>query len=516
MFAAKIDLKDAYFHLGKGNIIRPYVRMAVGQNVYEFHAACFGLSTLPQQWTMVMKVLQKVWRSRGIMCFLYLDDILLVGPTPRIVATHLQFMLETLDALGLQVNQKKSVLTPSQEVEHLGFKIDFQTGRLQVPSQKLKAIRKEMGKLVTHVEMTPRRMAAILGTVRSFLMAMPFLRAFTDMLTQFINQHQPQGWDQKFQIPPALHQQVRELNGLMHSWQGRQLGGWVAVRNLHSDSSDLAWAGVDMNTGTVVQEFWREQGCLHINVKELRAAISTVMSLSKKGEKVHLRVDNSVVFSYLHKGGGRIPSLNALVRPFLRWCMEKDVVLQLTQVKSADCLADGPSRWVDPGDYTIHPPLLKLLLKKFHRFILPEVDCFASPGNAQFPKFISRWPHWEAWEVDALRCPLDKVGDCYANPPWKIIPHWLHRLRENPHVRCLLVAPFWVSNTWWPLLAKLHVPETPVFLVPPFRGMFQSWQGNCMPPPRWPLVCILLSGKFWRGDKWKLPLSKLIWKGAEA
>ena len=202
MFAAKIDLKDAYFHLSLGDILRPYVRMAVGKKVYEFQAACFGLSTLPKQWTMVMKVLQKVWRSRGIMCFLYLDDILLVGPTPRIVATHLQFMLETLEALGLQVNQKKSVLTPSQEVEHLGFKIDFQTGRLQVPSQKLKAIRKEMGKLVTHVEMTPRRMAAILGTVRSFLMAMPFLRAFTDMLTQFINQHQPQGWDKNFQYPP--------------------------------------------------------------------------------------------------------------------------------------------------------------------------------------------------------------------------------------------------------------------------------------------------------------------------
>ena len=414
MWAAKIDLKDAYFHLALGEGLRPYVRMQVGPKVYEFQAACFGLSTLPQLWTLVMKVLQKAWRSRGIMCFLYLDDILLVGPTPLLVQRHLDIMLESLQSLGLEINEKKSTLKPVQEIEHLGFGVNFQEGTLQVPVQKLKSIRKELGKLVTQKILTPRKMAAILGSVRSFLMAMPFLRAFTDVLAQFVGQHQSSGWDKKQPVPLEIFQQVKELGSLMNTWQGRCLGGLVAVRNLHSDSSDQAWAGVDVGTGNLVQDFWRERGSLHINVKELHAAVNTVMSLSKAKEKVHLRVDNSVVFSYLTKGGGRIPSLNAIVRPFLKWCMEKQVTLQVTQVKSQDCLADGPSRWFDFGDFTLDQGLFLQLLFRLKNVVQPRVDCFASPGNNKLPKNVSRWPHWGPWEVDALRCPLEHMPPCYA------------------------------------------------------------------------------------------------------
>jgi hypothetical protein len=43
---------------------------------------------------------------------------------------------------------------------------------------------------------------------------------------------------------------------------------------MHSDSSNTAWAGVGVQTGTVVHECWREKGFLHINVKELEAAVN--------------------------------------------------------------------------------------------------------------------------------------------------------------------------------------------------------------------------------------------------
>ena len=101
-----------------------------------------------------------------------------------------------------------------------------------------------------------------------------------------------------------------------------------------------------MTSGQIVQEFWREKQCLHINVKELEAAINTVQSLAKPGEKVSLSVDNTVTYAYLSKGGGKIPSLNKMVRPFLKWCMEKKILLDLKLVKSSEDLADGPSRMI--------------------------------------------------------------------------------------------------------------------------------------------------------------------------
>ena len=51
-------------------------------------------------------------------------------------------MLQDLEAAGMVVNQKKSHLIPTQQVEHLGFMVDFKKGLLQVPQEKMKNIRK--------------------------------------------------------------------------------------------------------------------------------------------------------------------------------------------------------------------------------------------------------------------------------------------------------------------------------------------------------------------------------------
>ena len=109
--------------------------------------------------------------------------------------------------------------------------------------------------------------------------------------------------------------------------------------------------------------------------------------------------------------------------------MEHKVSLDIQLVKSDEDLADGPSRVrQDRGDYTLHKGLFQDLLFKFRSWVKPKVDMFASPGNHQLENFVSRQPHWQAMEVDALKCPLENIQECYANPPWKIIGKWLHIL----------------------------------------------------------------------------------------
>ena len=307
MWAAKIDLKHAYFHLGLAETLKPYICIQIEEIIFQFQAACFGLSTLPQQWQSVMKVFLKKWRQQGFLAWVYLDDILLVGNSPQAVQKNLSIMLQDLEESGMVINLKKSQLIPTQQVEHLGFLVDLKKGLLQVPKEKMKNISRELGKILTHSEMSCRKMAAILGATRSFLMAMPFLRAFTDQLVQFVNQQEKIGWDKKAQISPALQQQVKEMGSVMETWKGRTFQGKTPIRELHSDSSQHAWAGVDVTTGHLVQEFWRDKSGLHINVKELEAAINTVQSLANPGEHVLLKVDNTVTFWYLTKGGGGSP-----------------------------------------------------------------------------------------------------------------------------------------------------------------------------------------------------------------
>ena len=186
----------------------------------------------------MMKTVLKRWRAKGLLVWVYLDDILVVNASEKALAKQKDLVLGDLQALGLRVNMKKSVLQPVQEVDYLGFHLNFKAGNLEVPQQKLKTVRRELGKLVTHSHLTPRKVAAILGTVRSFLTALPFLRAFTDQLCTFISLQETMGWDTPQPLPMGLQDQLREVKNLLQDWQGKSMEGKTAVRKLHSDASN--------------------------------------------------------------------------------------------------------------------------------------------------------------------------------------------------------------------------------------------------------------------------------------
>ena len=504
MGAAKIDLKNAYFHLELEKILQPYIRVQVAGDIYQFQAACFGISTLPQLWMHVMKVFQKFWRKKGIMCFIYVDDILVLNTTPQGVEKDLAIMLETLRQAGMVVNFRKSILAPTQKLDHLGFSLDLENGMLEVLKYKLKAVRKELGKLLTHKEMTCRKMATILGNIRSFLMAMPFLRAFTDHMVAFVNQQGHWGWDIPLEITQTLQQEVSDLNSLTKQWNGRPFQERTVNKKLNSDSSNHAWAGIDVQTGTVVQEFWRERNGLHINVKELEAAIQTIQSLAKTGEMVHLSVDNSVAFAYLTRGGKITPFKQTRER-FLEMDHGK-------QHPSKDSFGQVRTR---PSGLLVQGTSGQGRLQNGQIF-------FFAPAKKDVPFYQARHRHvcvpWKPSNLSICiqattlagrqaRClEMQPPGHnkMLCKSPWTVIGDWLNRLWDNPHLTCMMITPYWVGAPWWPLLVKMQCPQSPAYIIPPYHGMFQNCLGEYMRAPKWPLLCSVLSGRHWKPNKYKL------------
>ena len=114
------------------------------------------------------------------------------------------------------------------------------------------------------------------------------------------------------------------------------------------------------------------------------------------------------------------------MKPFLIWCQEQKIRLNVNWVKSEEMQADSLSRWqYDRGDYTLNRDIFLQIQRYFSDWIQPDVDMFASPGNRQLPLFLSRWPHWEALACNALDTDLTGIHNCYANPPWNLIWPWL-------------------------------------------------------------------------------------------
>ena len=127
---ASIDLKEAYLQVPVHPASRHFLRFVFRDQVYQFKALCFGLSTAPQVFTKVMAPVSAILHSMGIRMRRYLDDWLIQS-----LFRDLQTVLRLCHELGIVANTQKSNLVPSQVVQYLGVIIDTTSFRAS-PSQE--------------------------------------------------------------------------------------------------------------------------------------------------------------------------------------------------------------------------------------------------------------------------------------------------------------------------------------------------------------------------------------------
>ena len=114
MWAAKVDLKSAYNHLPICPEHRPWLCFQYQEKFYMHNAMPFGLSVAPREWQRLMQPILTHMRALGSQIWIYLDDFLLLGQSKKALVQDLDILLHLLQALGLQINESKSVLEPTQ------------------------------------------------------------------------------------------------------------------------------------------------------------------------------------------------------------------------------------------------------------------------------------------------------------------------------------------------------------------------------------------------------------------
>ncbi len=118
-----------------------------------------------------MKPVVAMLRQRGVPLIIYLDDILIMAESASLVLLHAASALNLLESLRFVINYKKSELTPSQQIEFLGFLIDSVALSLQLPGEKLRKIRKQCQKLLNLGEVSIRELSKFLGLLTSSIQA---------------------------------------------------------------------------------------------------------------------------------------------------------------------------------------------------------------------------------------------------------------------------------------------------------------------------------------------------------
>ena len=163
--------KNAYFTIPIHTDHQPYLRFIVGQEHYQFTCVPFGLSCAPWVFTKVMKPIAIFLRARGVRMIVYVDDILLMADTAAQAKSHLETLTFLLTGLGFVINAQKSITTPTQQIEFLGFKVNSVSLHLSLPGEKLHHIRMEVRQHLQRLQVTARQLAQLIGKLHAALQA---------------------------------------------------------------------------------------------------------------------------------------------------------------------------------------------------------------------------------------------------------------------------------------------------------------------------------------------------------
>ena len=142
----KMDLKDAYLQVPIHPDHQHLLSFPWDEKTYKFQYLLFGLSAAPRVFTKLLKSVVGFLRQNGCRLIIYLDDILMMhrhtddASEQGSVRTN-----HPTDLPTVQVNKKKSILTPFQEIDFLGFHVCTTTMRLSIPPRKSEKSNRMLG-----------------------------------------------------------------------------------------------------------------------------------------------------------------------------------------------------------------------------------------------------------------------------------------------------------------------------------------------------------------------------------
>ena len=307
-FMASIDLSDAFFSIPIHTESQKYTAFEFKNARYVYQVLPFGYKASPRIFTKMLKTLIGYLRARGVKISAYLDDIFLAAPTKEILKNNIKLTIDWLNKLGFTVNYKKSCLSPSRSILHLGYLWNSVDMSLSLPGDKIASTAARAYKLINKEKVSNKSLASFIGTVTShssaFQNAPLYYRALQRDLINSVNSDRDwkkdtilsqdaikdlKFWSKcTFPMPP-IHFYARQIDFVLNT--DASLSGWGAV----------------LSSGETQQGSWSySESKKHINWLELKAVFNAFVHFKDTllNCKVELRTDNTTTIFYINKRGG--------------------------------------------------------------------------------------------------------------------------------------------------------------------------------------------------------------------
>jgi hypothetical protein len=491
-----IDLSDAFLHVSINPAHRKYLRFRWNNKSYQFRTLPFGLSLSPWVFTKMVRPVLKWAREQGIRISAYLDDIILAATSKEEAKLHTRMVREQLERLGFLIKDSKSILDPTQRIDHLGFRIDTNTMSLSVPKSKVRDLRREAQKIIKTGAITLRRLAAFIGKAIAMTIAVFPARLMTRNLIQLQNAALARNcsWTDSVTLDKAALENLEWWREHLLGWNGQGFLPQKTDVDAYTDASDDAW-GIVIDDKTISRSWTPIEQPHHINWKELRVIWHLVRLPTMISKTIHIICDNMTTIAQINKfGGTRSQVLLDLTTKIWNHCLTTGTRLKTTYVPSQFNPADAPSRkMVTQLEWSIDPLFFQQLEKEWGHH---TIDLFATAINKKVARFISWSPEPTAWSQDAFNSNWSKMGRIYACPPWSLLPKVLQKIKMDK-VKGTVITPFWPSALWYPTIRQMSVCKP----IPVPREMVLPAPGDC---PH-----ILAKNPMWSLAAWSVDGNKL-------
>ena len=459
-----LDFEDAYYSLAIHRNSRKFLKFMFDGVLYEFTCLPNGLTSAPRYFTKVLKVMLAYMREQmGITITGYLDDQFIIDDTYERVVEAGNYAAELFQRGGFKINLKKSVTTPTQCIDHLGFRIDSRNMLVHLTPEKREKLKKLLLDCVDDRHMSIRQVATLVGKCLATKPANPWALLYTKQLEidkiTALNVH-AYNFDAKMKLSKEARQDlnwwlqnVDTLSSPIHSSSPDIV--------LKTDASLEGWGCFLDNENTSTGGRWSvEEQQFHINYLELKAILLSLKSVGRNWSDCHVRIrsDNTTAVSSINRQGSTHSLLcNEITKQIWEFAFVRKIWISAVHLPGTENVeADTASRkFQDETEWTLREDVFETLCKIFGQ---PDIDLFASRLNYRIKPFAAWKPDPEADMINSLMHDWGEFERVYAFPPFAIIHLVLQKFIED-RAEGILVVPYWKTKPWFTMFANLIVSE---------------------------------------------------------
>jgi hypothetical protein len=478
-FMTSIDLKDAYYSVPIAPEHQKYLKFMWRDQLYAFTCLPMGLTSSPRIFTKILKPVFATLRSKfGHSCLGYIDDSLNLEDSYTEAERATLHAVELLISLGFMIHPEKSIVTPTQIIEFLGFVLNSILMIVKLTDRKAAKIL-NLCLLFCHKDkaFTIREVASLIGSLISSCPGVEYGRLhYRSIERDKINALKSNNGN--FEAKMFLSGDSLEE---LHWWIGNVQ---LAYRNIQhgspdtvifTDASQLGW-GAHIQNGMRTSGIWSaSETAKHINILELLAVKLSLMSLlaDQTGSHVRIMSDNTTVVCYINDmGGSKSSERNRLAKSIWYWAIARNIWLSAAHVPGAkNVSADELSRHFNLQlEWKVSASVFQKISACFGS---PEIDLFASRITALLPDYVSWKPDPMAKYIDAFQIDW-KQFSFYAFPPFCLISRCVQKIVQE-QATGILIIPLWPSQAYFTSVLNLLVDMPRTFKASGTNLMHPVW-----------------------------------------